>query len=295
MAQTRTYNGSYTAENLDHVAFPLGGIGAGMICLEGTGTLSHVSVRGQPNVFNEPMMFAALHVRGERPTALVLEGPVPRWKIFFPWDNLFGSAGNGGAGKTYGLPRHEHAEFRPRFPFASVDLADDRLPLRTELTGWSPFIPGDSDNSSLPVAGLEYRFTNPTGEAVEAVFSYHAVNFLAAGEWTADRAWHGERGVGAAPGGFTLWQTAPEDKPWQQAAMSICTDDAAVKVNCAWFRGGCLERHRRRGLHRAPADRRGWPIARRHAVRALETPAGRVEDGHTAIGLVRRPDRAAHG
>jgi len=238
MAQTRTYNGSYTAENLDHVAFPLGGIGAGMICLEGTGTLSHVSVRGQPNVFNEPMMFAALHVRGERPTALVLEGPVPRWKIFFPWDNLFGSAGNGGAGKTYGLPRHEHAEFRPRFPFASVDLADDRLPLRTELTGWSPFIPGDSDNSSLPVAGLEYRFTNPTGEAVEAVFSYHAVNFLAAGEWTADRAWHGERGVGAAPGGFTLWQTAPEDKPWQQAAMSICTDDAAVKVNCAWFRGG---------------------------------------------------------
>jgi len=238
MAQTRTYNGSYTAENLDHVAFPLGGIGAGMICLEGTGTLSHVSVRGQPNVFNEPMMFAALHVRGERPTALVLEGPVPRWKIFFPWDNLFGSAGNGGAGKTYGLPRHEHAEFRPRFPFASVDLADDRLPLRTELTGWSPFIPGDSDNSSLPVAGLEYRFTNPTGEAVEAVFSYHAVNFLAAGEWTADRAWHGERGVGAAPGGFTLWQTAPEDKPWQQAALSICAADPAVKVNCAWFRGG---------------------------------------------------------
>ena len=73
MAQTRTYNGSYTADNLDHVAFPLGGIGAGMICLEGTGTLSHVSVRGQPNVFNEPMMFAALHVRGDRPTALVLE------------------------------------------------------------------------------------------------------------------------------------------------------------------------------------------------------------------------------
>ncbi len=237
-AQTRTYNGSYTADNLDHVAFPLGGIGAGMICLEGGGTLSHVSVRGQPNVFNEPMMFAALHVRGEPPTALVLEGPVPKWKIFFPWDNLFGSAGNGGAGKTYGLPRHEHAEFRARFPFASVDLADDRLPLRTEITGWSPFIPGDSDNSSLPVAGLEYRFTNPTSQPVEAVFSYHSVNFLAAGEWTADRAWHGERGVGTAPGGFTLWQTAPEDKPWQQAALSICADDPAVKVNCAWFRGG---------------------------------------------------------
>ncbi len=148
-----------------------------------------------------------------------------------------GADGNGGAAKL--RPAATRArQFQPRFPFASVDLADDRLPLRTEITGWSPFIPGDSDNSSLPVAGLEYRFTNPTDQPVEAVFSYHAVNFLAAGEWTADRAWHGERGVGAAPGGFTLWQTAPEDKPWQQAAMSICTDDAAVKVNCAWFRGG---------------------------------------------------------
>ena len=51
-AQTRAYNGSYTAEHLDHIAFPLGGIGAGMICLEGVGALSHVSIRGQPNVFN---------------------------------------------------------------------------------------------------------------------------------------------------------------------------------------------------------------------------------------------------
>jgi transposase len=39
------YNGPYTGANLDHVAFPMGGIGAGMICLEGTGMLSHYSLR----------------------------------------------------------------------------------------------------------------------------------------------------------------------------------------------------------------------------------------------------------
>ena len=35
----------FTGAYLDHVAFPLGGIGAGMVCLEGTGALSHVSLR----------------------------------------------------------------------------------------------------------------------------------------------------------------------------------------------------------------------------------------------------------
>ncbi|HLA53638.1 MAG TPA: twin-arginine translocation signal domain-containing protein, partial [Flavitalea sp.] len=31
------YNSPYTGENLSRLAFPIGGIGAGMFCLEGTG------------------------------------------------------------------------------------------------------------------------------------------------------------------------------------------------------------------------------------------------------------------
>jgi uncharacterized protein (DUF608 family) len=34
------------------------------------------------------------------------------------------------------------------------------MPLEVEITGWSPFEPGDADNASLPVAALEYHFTN---------------------------------------------------------------------------------------------------------------------------------------
>ena len=40
-----TYAGPYTGSFLDRVAFPMGGMGAGMICLEGTGALSHFSLR----------------------------------------------------------------------------------------------------------------------------------------------------------------------------------------------------------------------------------------------------------
>ena len=86
-AEERSYNGPYRGEHLNHVAFPLGGIGAGMICLEGTGALSHVSLRGQPDVFHEPMMFAALCIKGQTNTAKVLEGPVPDWKVVFPWED----------------------------------------------------------------------------------------------------------------------------------------------------------------------------------------------------------------
>lgn len=52
-------------ERLNRVAFPLGGIGAGMICLEGTGALSPVSLCGHPEALNEPTMFAVLCLKGQ--------------------------------------------------------------------------------------------------------------------------------------------------------------------------------------------------------------------------------------
>ena len=76
-AATSKDRGEYTGEHLNRVAFPLGGMGAGMICLEGTGALSHVSLRNKPEVFHEPCTFAAISVKGQTNVARVLEGPVP--------------------------------------------------------------------------------------------------------------------------------------------------------------------------------------------------------------------------
>ena len=177
-AQSRNFNDVYTGEFLNRVAFPLGGIGAGMICLEGAGALSHVSLHGQPDIFNEPLLFSALCVKGEKPVARVLEGSVPSWKVFFPWGKTFQGAGNGGSGKSYGLPRFKNAEFLARFPFGRVRLDDPTVPLAVEITGWSPFVPGDADRSSLPAAALEYRFENKAEQVVEAVYSFHARNFI---------------------------------------------------------------------------------------------------------------------
>jgi uncharacterized protein (DUF608 family) len=157
--------------------------------------------------------------------ARVLEGPVPGWKIF-------GAAGtgNGASGMSYGLPRFEAASFLARFPFGTITLEDPLVPLHVTLTGWSPFIPGDADNSSLPVGGLEYSFRNSTSSPVETVFSFNTKNFLASTE--------GGNGIRAIKNGFVLFAQGTKEKPEAEGAMAVFVDDDKAVVDHGWFRGG---------------------------------------------------------
>jgi len=223
-AEHRPYNGPYDGPYLNRVAFPIGGIGAGMICLEGTGAISHVSIRNRPEVYNEPHVYAALCVKGSPNVAKALEGPVPAWKIFGA-----PGTGNGAAGSHFGFPRFREASFQPRFPFATVTLKDRKIPLDVEVTGWSPFVPGDADRSSLPVGGLEYRFGNPTGKAVEAVFSFNSKNFMSTG---------GGNSIGPIDGGFVLLQKGTEENPANEGAFAAFVDADNVVVDHCWFKGG---------------------------------------------------------
>ncbi len=222
-----SFNGVYQGDRLGQIAFPMGGIGAGMICLEGTGALSHVSIRNRPEIFNEPCVFAAIAVKGAQAVARVLEGPVPTGKIFGP-----AGSGTGFPGAIYGLPHFRDASFQARFPFGTVQLSDPLLPLAVEVTGWSPFLPGNSHDSSLPVAGLEYYFTNRSASDVEAVFSFNAKNFLAPEKAPPER-----NAVRPTTGGFTLWNGASPGKPWEEVAFTATVSEPDVKVNLSWFRG----------------------------------------------------------
>ncbi len=97
-------------ENLNRVAFPIGGIGAGMFCLDGNGDFSHMSVRHKPDIFNSPFMFAALSVKGVENGAKILEGPLQDWKIF-------GSPNTGNGSGVFGVPRYSDCCFDCPFPF----------------------------------------------------------------------------------------------------------------------------------------------------------------------------------
>ena len=225
IASKHAYNESYTEEHLNRIAFPIGGIGAGMFCIEGAGAISHMSIRHRPEVFNEPGLFGAIYVKGLKNGAKIVEGPVPDWKKFGQ-----AGAGNGLGGAITGLPHFQKAIFKARFPFATIDLTDTDIPLRVQLSGWSPFIPTDEDNSSLPVGALEYSFTNTGKSAVDAVFSYNAKNFV--------RAEGGKTSIRKMKNGFILSEDGTTEKPNLKTDFAIFSDQDNTTVDHAWFRGG---------------------------------------------------------
>ncbi|MDR1718400.1 MAG: hypothetical protein LBS20_21395 [Prevotella sp.] len=226
--RSRIYNEKYTGDYTNRIAFPIGGMGTGMFCIEGSGAISNMSLRHRPEVFHEPAMFAALHIKDVNNTTKILEGQVPDWKKFgMPLSAL-------GGGGTWGLPRYKENTFTARFPFAEIELKDDQMPVDVKINAWNPFIPTDADNSSLPVGGLEYEFKNTGDTVIEAIFSYNTRNFMYV---------HGKGTscIKSHENGFILYQSGAGDEPFHQGEFAIFTDDPETKVNHNWFRGGWFD------------------------------------------------------
>jgi uncharacterized protein (DUF608 family) len=239
--EKRPYNDFYSGSNLNRIAFPVGGIGAGMFCLEGTGTISHMSVHNRPEIFNEPCMFAAISLKGIKNGAKILEGQVPDWKKFGT-----PNSGNGSSGMSWGLPRFENARFLARFPFAYIDLDDKDLPLKVQLKGWSPFIPTDADNSSLPTGAIEYSFTNTGNSQLEAVFSFSSKNFMERKSKQMPEPTNGRRtpnltSIKPIRNGFVLSQEGTKEEPENQGDFAIYTNESNTVIDYCWFRGGWFD------------------------------------------------------
>ncbi len=266
------YNQSYTNEHLTRSGFPLGGMGAGMICLEGSGKLAQVSIRHNPRVFFEPLLFSTIHIRGMEHGTRVLEGPPPDWKLGSRWDagnnKYHQSSGNGFYNKTYGLPLFESSTFTARFPFATVDFTHHDMPLACQLTAFSPFVPGDSESASLPVASLKYTFTNTSDKPVEAVYSFHAhQNVMVTPNLRAkeDPLPH----VVGEGQGFVMTQGAPVNDPAGYGEFAAWCDSDQTQVDCNWFRGGWFD---------------GLTMLMKKIVSGDTTPQGGYTDGNPSPG-----------
>ena len=226
-APSRAFNTSYAGDHLEQVAFPMGGIGAGTICLEGAGALSHVSIRNRPEIFNEPCIFAAVAIKSQATVARILEGPVPKRKIFAAGSGL------GFPGATYGLPRFAEAAFAARFPFGTVTLK--AIPI-CRLTSRSPAgVRSSPARMTIPACpSAPWNIASPIARWPRSIWSslFNAKNFLADDTTPANL-----KAVRAAEGGFIFWNGAPAEKPWQENFFSAEAGEPETKVNHAWFRG----------------------------------------------------------
>jgi len=218
---------------------PLGGIGAGCICLNGYGGLQDFSIRNQPHLTALPdrhlhadAAFGLLRLPKWNITKLV-EGPFPVGKIY---DQGLKAQGHWGSGQE-GFPRFRECTFTGEYPFGYVRLADPELPLTITITGFNPFIPLDVKNSAIPCAILEYQIENPSNEAVEFEFSYH-LSHLAPGPNPKEA--RTSRNT-VLPGKGVLFTNAedPGSAEYGSAALTVVGHPPLIKA--MWFRGRWIE------------------------------------------------------
>ena len=236
--KTRSKGGQRTFRGPDllQIAMPLGGIGAGCICLNGYGGLQDFSIRHAPATSADPDRhvpqdagFALLHLPGSAQTRLV-EGPFPPEKIY----NLgLKSQGYNGGGYE-GLPRFRDCAFKGEYPFGTVSLSDPDLPLEVTITGFNPFIPLDDVNSGIPCAILEYTLHNPSAEEQAYQFSYHLTHLAQKDIQSSPRS-------AAISGlGVSFWnEETPFSATYGSAALGVLAGDPLIKAR--WFRGGWFD------------------------------------------------------
>ena len=167
----------FDAEHTLRVALPMGGIGCGSISLSGRGELVDWEIMNRPNKTMSELdrqadsrTFFAIRIKGKgHESVTMLAGPVHPTELYADEGNSVAQAG---------LPRFRNASFDGAFPFGTVNLSDKDLPVKVKIKGFSPFVPGESALSSLPVASLEYEVENISNEDLEVSIASFVRNIV---------------------------------------------------------------------------------------------------------------------
>ncbi len=173
----KTYDQSHTGR----IAMPIGGIGTGTISLTGYGALQDWEIMSRPakgfnplyagvEVINRAPFFAIyLKEEGKEGQALLLEGPVP---------GRYDEGYYGSKAPNHGLPRFAEASFQTAYPFGQVLLRDKELPVEVTVGAFNPLIPGNTDDSSLPLAVLSYKVKNVSHKPITISLAGNIPNFI---------------------------------------------------------------------------------------------------------------------
>ena len=222
----------YTGENLNEISFPIGGIGTGSIGVAGNGSLIDFEIFNRPNKgsrINGTTFFAVTAKYGDgRRVVRMLQGDT-RKDLSGRHNGVRGFGYGPSADSMCGLPHFSGVSFDGRFPVARLTFSDVGFPGRVILTAWNPFIPLDSENSSIPAAFFDVSVEDrQDGVEYGAVFSVKNPFGITVNE-------------DVSAGGYTAVRMFPADKNPDDAEYG----DMTVAVGCKggvlqeyWYRGG---------------------------------------------------------
>jgi non-lysosomal glucosylceramidase len=227
----------YDSDHLYNIALPLGGIGTGTVSLGGRGELRDWEIMNKPaKGFSTVTMgndapFFAVYVKEAGGVALTRA-------LMGPLDDMEYHHKEGRAVNHHGLPRFSNASFDAAYPFGQVNLSDKTLPVKVRIKGFNPLIPGNADDSGIPIAILTYEVTNLTDQPIEVAISGNMRNFIGADgskyriDWKGDRIPEGAknnrntyRESGNIKGIFMYSEGVDENDPaWGTIALTTNSD-----------------------------------------------------------------------
>ena len=148
---------------MKEIVFPLGGIGSGTIGLASNGALVDWEVFNRPNKgsLNDYSFFVIkADFSDGRSITKILQGD--HIKDFMGQyansESFFNGYGFGPANNTMcGFPHFKNVKFDGKFPIATLTFSDDNFPAKVIMKAFNPFIPLDSDNSSIPAAFFDIK------------------------------------------------------------------------------------------------------------------------------------------
>ncbi len=268
----------FTGARRHYVSFPLGGIGTGSVSLTGSGRLVDWSIRNRPDIhqFNGYSHFAIKAERdGKLLDARVLNGPYEGTPTGSPstrkWDG-YGFGAN--RDSMTGVPHFDDVTFTGRFPVAELEFHRAGFPGQVRMTAFSPFIPHNDRDSSMPVALFTVTVENDTDAAID----YTVASTL--GNYGCDSGIHFfSQGGGLSTLHFTSADT--ERPPEQRGDLAITTDGADVEHVDYHFRGQWFDSL---GLHWREFARAGRLHERRYdKPRAAKNMFQQPEHGTLAV------------
>ena len=134
--------------------FLLGGIGTGNISLDQNARLCDFEIWNRPNKgFRSPYTFFALRTDNA-------EGDVKMKALESQLTGPFTYSHGATAWDLGGLPRFRESEMTANYPFVKYKFIDNSMPVEAGLQAFTPFIPLNVDDSSLPAALLRYTIKN---------------------------------------------------------------------------------------------------------------------------------------
>ncbi len=230
---------TYEKEKRREIVFPLGGIGAGSIGLDGTGRLRDWEIRNHPakGSLNGYSHFGIkAEERGKTPAARVLQTDFQGSLMGrYVEDGRYQGYGYGPErGLMCGVPHFEDAVFRGEFPFAQIDFLSRDFPGKVRLEAFSPFIPSDEKDSSLPAAFFTVCVENDTEKEIDYTVECSVGNMAQSG--AVNRQVRGE--------GFhaLLLEGGEKEEPAEEGSLLLGVPSGdESRVQQAWYRGSWFD------------------------------------------------------